>query len=162
MLRFVSAASPVLFLLLAACGGATFGRRPSLTSQVPDSTPVRFNVPQTQPRASEAGRALGWQRGAPRVVTTRGDTVVVPEGARMEVRLKERTSHAGTGATIGWIVGLGAHYAACNYPSTKCRELDLRIPVGTGVGALIGWRFRTDQWVRVRRDTVVPGSRPGE
>ena len=105
MLRVLSFVSPPLFFLVAACGGATRGWRPSITSSdVPDSTPVRFAVQETGLRMS--GRAVDWQRGTPRVVTTRGDTMIVPAGARIEARLTGRTNPAVIGGAVGYFVGL--------------------------------------------------------
>ena len=55
-----------LIVLVTGCTRATFGFRPSLTSQVPDSTVVRFRVQSGEPLVT--GRSLDWQTGTLRVV----------------------------------------------------------------------------------------------
>jgi len=75
MNRIASLALTSILLLGAACGSATVTWRPSLLSHVPDSTPVRWNPQTGEPRVR--GRSLGWQNGAPRVVTDIGDTMCV-------------------------------------------------------------------------------------
>src|SRR5688500_17314070 len=105
MLRVLLPVSPALFFLVAACGGATRGWRPSISSSdVPDSTPVRIAVQKTGLRMS--GRAVDWQRGTPKVVTTPGDTMIVPEGARLQARLTGRATGAAFGALVGYLVGV--------------------------------------------------------
>ena len=136
-------------LLLSGCAGAAIRWRPSLASQVPDSTTVRFRV-----RPGEApitGRALDWQRGRPRVITARGDTVAVPEGAALDVRVPEKARHEVAGGIIGWALGVGISYAACPAPKKYCGEEDPTPLLATTLGALVGWMVKTDQWVAVRR-----------
>ena len=140
--------SPLVILLATGCARETFRWRPSLTSQVPDSMPVRFNVGRGEPRAS--GRSLGWQRGAPRLITPRGDTVAVPESAYIQVRLKDKANHALAGAFVGMVVGVGVSFAECG--ETRCGPGDRRPLYITGLGALVGSRFKAASWVRVRWD----------
>ena len=142
-------------LSLAACSSGTTRWHPSLASQVPDSTPVRFAPGESERQV--AGLALDWERGPLRVVTTRGDTVVVPRGSALEVRLKEKSNHAVIGAVVGWAVGVAVSYATCPPPKRYCGEEDPRPLLGAGLGALVGSRVKTDWWVGVRWDTV---SRP--
>ena len=144
-LRGFVLAGAVMFL--GGCTRATFGFRPSLTSHVPDSTVVRVRGQGGQP--STTGRALGWQVGEPRIVTSAGDTVVVPPAAALEVRLKEKKTHATLGAVVGLSVGLGIKLTQCPPPG-PCGP-DLTPALTAGVGALIGSRFSAVQWVRVRR-----------
>ena len=141
--RFVMVA---VVVLAAGCTRATFGFRPSLTSQVPDNSVVRVRAQNGQP--SVTGRALDWQVGRPRVVTSTGDTMVVPEAATLEVRLKEKRTHATLGGVIGLGVGLGIKLAQCP-PTTRCGP-DLTPALTAGVGAFIGSRFSAVEWVRVR------------
>ena len=151
MLRFASAAFHLVFLAgIAGCGGATFRWHPSLVSQVPDSTPVRFGVQRNTRRV--LGRALDWQHGRPRVITARGDTVVVPDTATLEVRLKNKANRAVAGAVVGYIVGVGVSYGLCPPPKTTCGEQDPTPVWSAGLGALIGSAFKKDHWVRVRWD----------
>ena len=142
--------SLLVILLATGCAKATFRWQPSLTSQVPDGTPVRFKVARGEPRAS--GQALDWQRGAPRVITPRGDTVSVPDTAFIQVRLKNKTNHAVAGAIAGFVVGVGVSWATCAPPKTHCGEQDPTPMLAAGLGALIGSLFKADHWVRVRWD----------
>jgi hypothetical protein len=141
-------------LLLTACGGAAIRWQPSVASQVPDSTFVRF-----APAAGEAptsGVALDWPSGRLRVITSRGDTIVVPPGSALEVRLKDKATHPIAGTIIGWAVGVAVSYAACAPPRTYCGEEDPTPLLGLGLGALIGSRIKTDWWVRVQWDAPNP------
>jgi len=140
--------APLVILLASGCTRATFRWRPSVTSQVPDSTPVRFYVARGQPRVS--GRAFDWQRGSPRVITPRGDTVTVPDTALIQVRLKDKGNHAVLGAIVGIVAGVGLSYAACG--DISCGPGDRRPVFIGGLGALVGSRFKADSWVRVRWD----------
>src|SRR5690242_6168319 len=130
-------ASPAAALVLvAACNRATFRWQPSVVSQVPDSTPVRFwREPSDRPTQ---GRSVDWQRGAPKLVTARGDTVTVPPGASLGVRLDRRAGHPVAGAIIGGIIGVAVQYAACPEPKTYCGEEDPTPIFVGGLGALIG------------------------
>ncbi|HEX6049569.1 MAG TPA: hypothetical protein VFZ21_09875 [Gemmatimonadaceae bacterium] len=135
-------------VLVAGCTRATFGFRPSLVSQVPDSTVVRAREQNGQPPIT--GRALDWQVGRPRIITAAGDTVAVPEAASLEVRLKEKKSHATLGGVLGLTVGFGIALANC--PSTNRCGPDLTPALTAGIGAFIGSRFTAAEWVRVRSD----------
>ena len=152
MNRIAPLALASTLLLVTACGGATFRWRPSLVSHVPDSTPVRVNPQTGEPRIR--GRSLGWQQGAPRLITATGDTIVLSRGAgRVEVRLKEKKGQGVLGAVIGWAVGVGVTYATCDPPRTHCGEQN-PVPIwGAGLGAVIGSMFKTDDWARVRWDS---------
>jgi hypothetical protein len=86
------------------------------------------------------------------VVTASGDTIVVPEGATLEVRLKEKATHEKAGGVIGWALGVAISYAACPPPRRYCGEEDPTPLLGTGLGGLIGWLAKTDRWVQVRWD----------
>lgn len=134
--------------LVGGCTRATFGFRPSLTSQVPDSAVVRVRAQNGQP--SVTGRALDWQGGRPRIITSAGDTVAVPLGATLEVRLKEKKTHATLGGVLGLGVGMGIALTRC--PATNRCAPDLTPVLAAGVGALIGSRFSAAEWVRVRSD----------
>lgn len=137
-------------LLLAACNRATLEWRPAVMSHVPDGTPVRFSQgPRDEP---VAGRALGWQSRAPRVVTPRGDTIDVPASAMLGVRLPRKAGHPVAGAILGAIVGVGVTYANCPEPKRYCGEENPTELLFTGLGGLVGSLIRTDHWVRVRWD----------
>lgn len=141
----------VVLLFVAACGRrATLEWRPSLVSQVPDSTPVRISVGPE--RTTTQGLAWDWQRGRPRVITARRDTVLVPDNAILRVRLRKKSGHAIEGLFIGWAVGVGVSYAQCPEPKRYCGEQDPTPVLGAGLGALVGSAIRTYHWVRVRRD----------
>lgn len=140
-------------LLTGGCTRATFGYRPSLTSQVPDSTAVRVRPHGGVPPIT--GRAVGWQTGQPRVLTATGDTVQVPPTATMEVRLENKKTHAVLGGVIGVSVGLSVKLVRCP-PPNRCGP-DVTPALTAGIGALIGSRFTAVDWVRVRRP---PPERP--
>jgi hypothetical protein len=118
---------------------------------VPDSTTVRFAVSRSEPRI--VGRSVDWQRGTPRLVTPRGDTVLVPDSGRVEVRLKNETNQAVAGGVLGLVVGFVFVYVECPPPKTYCGEQNPGPYFFGGLGALIGAAIRTDHWVRVRYDT---------
>ena len=144
--------SPLALAVAIAIGGctrATFGFRPTLTSQVPDSTVVRLRAIKGQP--SITGRSLGWQMGRLTIVTMTGDTVAVLETGTLEVRLKTKKSYAAIGGVVGLGIGMGLAQARCPYPR-RCAP-DLRAPLGGAVGMLVGSRFRTAEWLVVRRRT---------
>ena len=136
-------------LLLAGCTRASIGWHPSLVSQVPDGSPVRF-TPLSH-TGTVVGRSLDWQRGAPRVVTSRGDTLVVPHEAVMSLQLPGKIRHAGAGAVIGAIAGIVASLGPCS--ETRCEDGNPDQLVGAAAGALLGYAIRTDHWVRVRWDS---------
>ena len=140
-----------MIVLGGGCTRATFGFRPSLISQVPDSTIVRVRNPNGLPPTT--GRALGWQTGEPRVVTSAPDTIDVSQAAILEVRLREKKTHATLGAIVGLLVGLSIKLVQC--PPTGYCAPDATPAVTAGVGALIGSRFTAVEWVRVRRAPAV-------
>jgi len=143
-------------LSMAACAGSSIRWQPSFSSQVPDSATVRFTVHAGE--APIAGSALDWQLGHPRVVTVRGDTVRIPERSALEVRLKEKATHATAGAIIGWALSVAISYAACPPPKRYCGEEDPTPLIATGLGVLIGSRIRTDWWVAVQWAPAPPDS----
>lgn len=147
----------VTTLALAACSNGTTRWHPSLASQVPDSTAVRF-VPGENERQI-TGLALDWERGRPRLITRGGDTIVVPKGSTLEVLLKEKASHPVFGAVIGWAVGVAVSYATCPSPKRYCGEEDPSPLLGTGLGALVGSRVKTDWWVGVHWDSTLDAPR---
>ena len=154
MNRLVSAIAPVALLAVSACAGGAVRWQPSLVSQVPDSTPVRFAPSRNEPQV--AGFALDWQRGRPKLVTERGDTVVIPDASLLEVRLRKKASHPTAGAIIGWAIGVGISYATCPAPKRYCGEEDPTPLLTTGLGALIGSRVKTDWWVGVQWNPPTP------
>jgi hypothetical protein len=139
-------------VLGGGCTRATFGFRPSLTSQVPDGAAVRVRSQNGQP--SITGQALDWQVGRLRVITSAGDTVVVPQAATLEVRLKEKKTHATLGAVVGLGVALSIKLVQC--PPTNYCAPDLTPLLTAGVGALVGSRFTAVEWARVRRPSAAP------
>ena len=150
MRRFVPLSVAAAAMLLSGCNRGTLHWEPSLVSHVPDSSTVRFS------RAPDGtvvdGLALGWQGGAPRVVTSHGDTLVVPRDATtISVRTTRKVGHPGTGAIIGGVIGIGVSYASCPEPKSECGPTVAQFGLAA-VGALIGAAIRTDHWVRVRWD----------
>jgi hypothetical protein len=88
------------------------------------------------------------------VITARGDTVVVPDGSILDVRLNEKAGHSTAGAIVGWALGIAVSYAACPPPKKYCGEEDPTPLLGIGLGALMGSRIKTDSWVRVQWDAT--------
>jgi len=150
MTRLLSAIALAALFGLSACAGGAVRWQPSLVSHVPDSTPVRFAPSRNEPQVE--GLALDWQRGRPKLVTERGDTLVIPDASRLEVRLREKASHPTAGAVIGWAIGVGISYATCPAPKRRCGEEDPTPMLTAGLGALIGSKVKTDWWVGVRWD----------
>jgi len=140
----VLAASSVV---LNGCTHATFGFRPSLTSQVPDSTVVRVRPINGQPGTT--GRSVGWQSGRLAIVTAARDTMAVPEIGTLEVRLNTKKRYTAVGGIVGVVVGTGLAMAKCPYRS-ECGP-DLRPAIGGGIGMLIGSRFSSREWLVVKR-----------
>ena len=157
MLRFELFLMGAIVAVAGGCTRATFGFRPSLTSQVPDSSVVRMRARNGQP--SVTGRALGWRGERPRIITSVGDTVIVPQVATLEVRLKDTKTHATLGGVIGVTIGLGIKVANCP-PTTKCGP-DFTPALTAGVGAFIGSRFTQAEWARVRRPPADTAAPPG-
>jgi hypothetical protein len=86
------------------------------------------------------------------VITAGGDTVAVPHGSTLEVRLNEKAGHTTAGVVGGWALGVAVSYATCPPPKRYCGEQDPTPALAMGLGALIGSRVKTDQWVRVGWD----------
>jgi hypothetical protein len=147
MIRFYPPALLAAVVLAGGCTHATFGFRPSLTSQVPDSSVVRLRAINGQPPI--AGRSLDWQTGRLRIVTSAGDTVRVPDVGTLEVRLNSRKSYAAVGGIVGVAVGMGLALSRC--PDRRACGPDLRVPIGGGIGMLIGSRFHSTEWAVVKR-----------
>jgi hypothetical protein len=146
-MRFVLFAA----VLLSGCAsGQVVSWRPRVVSQVPDSTPVRYRVDSHTPFVR--GLAVDWTRNTPRIAIPRGDTIVVPAGVGLYVRLREKSGKATMGAVIGFVAGVIASYATCPEPKTHCGEEDPTPLLGAGVGALVGSLFKSYPWVRVRWD----------
>ena len=147
MCRFCLLVLAASSVVLSGCTHATFGFRPSLTSQVPDSTVVRVRPINGQPGIT--GRSVGWQTGRLAIVTAARDTVVVPESGTLEVRLNTRKRYTAVGGIVGVVVGSGLAAARCPY-RRECAP-DLRPALGGGIGMLIGSRFSSREWVVVKR-----------
>ena len=151
MISLVPSALCVSMLLLTACAPAVITWRPSVVSQVPDNTPVRFDRPGSGEKPTR-GVAMGWQSGQPRVISQRGDTVLIPDGARLQVRLKKKSNNAPTIGLVGFVVGVGIVYHRCQDKGRSCGEGDPTPLLASTVGALIGSTIRSYPWVTVKRD----------
>jgi hypothetical protein len=150
-LSAMSSVSVTLVLLAACSTRATMLWKPSVVSQVPDSTPVRYRVDSNTPMVR--GLALDWTRRTPRLMTALGDTVSIPESARLEVRLRQKSGHPITGAVVGYVAGVITSYAYCPPPKTHCGEQDPTPLLGAALGAWVGSWFRSYPWVQVRRES---------
>jgi len=151
-MRFALSAAvlPVLLVLSGCASNQAVYWRPHVVSQVPDGTPVRYRIDSNTPFVG--GLAVGWTQNTPRIATSRGDTVDVPPGVGLDVRLREKSGKATMGAVIGFVTGVIVSYATCAEPKTHCGEEDPTPLLGAGIGALVGSRFKTYPWVRVRWD----------
>jgi hypothetical protein len=136
-------------LAAAACNRTRVSWEPSKVYQVPDGTQVRFTEPRT-PLVTSIwyGRAFQWNTMTPRLITARGDTLVIPRGAKFEVLLAEKRGHAAYGAVIGWTAAVISILADCGFERT-CGEQNPLPALGLAGGALIGSMIRTDKWVTV-------------
>jgi hypothetical protein len=146
MIRLRPLALLAAVVLIAGCTRATFGFRPTLTSQVPDSTVVRLRG-NGQPTVT--GRSLGWQTGQPRIVSATNDTVAVPEIGTLEVRMAKKKSFAVVGGVVGVVVGMGIAVSKCPV-GRECGPTVTPAITG-GIGVLIGSLFSRVDWVAVRR-----------
>jgi hypothetical protein len=145
----LSAALLVIPVGLTGCTRATMLWRPSVVSQVPDSTPVRYRVDSNTPTVR--GLAVNWMSGDPRLLTPRGDTLTIPAEARLDVRLRQKSGHGVTGAVVGFLAGVAVMYAYCPPPKEYCGEEDPTPLLGASLGALVGSLFKSYPWVQVRR-----------
>ena len=151
MISLVPSALCVSLLLLTACAPAVITWRPSVVSQVPDNTPVRVDSPGSGEKPTR-GVAMGWQSGQPRVINQRGDTVLIPDGARLQVRLKKKSNNAPIGGLVGFVLGAGVAYNRCQDRGRTCGQGDPTPLLAATVGALIGSTIRSYPWVTVKRD----------
>jgi hypothetical protein len=142
---------PAALLCLAATGCTRIEFRPRLVTQIPDGREVRYRI---QPNGSTAvvGRALGWASGTPRIVTSRGDTVIVPAGARIEFKVDHPDSHAKAGGVVGWLLAIAAMQANCIKQDIKyCGEQDPTPVLGAFIGGVIGSLMR-EPWISIEWD----------
>jgi hypothetical protein len=152
MLNFARRTFPAAFLLLSACG-PTIKWVPSLVSHVPDSTQVRFAA--TASDSFTSGTAVGWDRGTPRLITPRGDTLAIPNGSRVEVYLKEASHEANFGAAAGALIGVLASVADCG-AQRSCGEQDFRPMLGALIGGFVAYILTTEHWKSVAWPTPDP------
>lgn len=142
--------------VLGACAGRMrVGWHPNVVSDVPDSTLVRFSTVERKERS--VGRAVGWQRGSPALVTTSGDTLAIPADARFEVYLDKRGDHSVKGGIVGYAVAVALMLASCNSRGVSggvCGEQDPTPILGAMLGGFIGFVIKKERWVRVARDTL--------
>ena len=151
MISLVPSALCVSMLLLTACAPAVITWRPSVVSQVPDNTPVQFDSPGSGEKPTR-GVAVGWQRGQPRVIDQRGDTVLIPEDARLQVRLRKKSNNAPIGGLVGFVIGAAVAYNGCQDSGRTCAQDDPTPLLAATAGALIGSAIRSYPWVTVKRD----------
>jgi hypothetical protein len=146
MLSFIRYNLPATLVFLAASGCTRTLWRPSLVTHVEDGKEVRYRV---TPNGGTAvvGRAVDWWRGTPRLVTSQGDTVVIPTGARIEAKVDHPDNHAKGGAVLGWLVAGVAMYARCG-GEKYCGEQDPTPLIGIVLGGIIGSLIKED-WVPI-------------
>ncbi len=108
---------------------------------------VRVRAYDDGDRRWQVGRALGWATPAPRLVTTRGDTVDVT-GRRLVAVSEGRTARRTLqGAVVGWLAGVVTVVADCGLAAT-CGEQNPVPLLGVAIGAVVGSRLRQERWVR--------------
>jgi hypothetical protein len=135
----------VALLSAVGCSPTRILWRPTQVSEVPDGTPVRFLArPAIDPTF---GRAVGWASSSPRLVTFRGDTIAIPVGARVDVKVANPDRHTNAGAILGYIAGTLSIAANCR-GRKYCGEQDPSAMLGAIVGGIMG-HFIADDWVRV-------------
>ena len=118
---------------------------PTCADSVPDGARVRIRLLIDGKR--HAGQALGWGAGTPRVVTAKGDTVVVGPHDRREVGAGRTANRAWQGLIVGLLVG-NLSNAPC-FGERTCGEQN-PIPFVTSIaGVLIGRNMRRERWVHV-------------
>jgi hypothetical protein len=78
------------------------------------------------------------------LVTSRGDTIDIPNGARLEFKVDHPANHAKAGVVLGYIVGTITMYAQCE-DKKYCAEQNPTALLGALVGGIIG-RFMTEDW----------------
>ena len=145
---FIRRTLPTALMFLAASGCTRILFRPSLVTQVPDGKEVRYRV---TPNGSTAvvGRALDWEKGTPRLVTSRGDTIVIPTGAHIEFKVDHPNNHAKAGVVVGWLVAVIVMQTNCIQQHIEyCGEEDPTPALGAILGGLIGSFFRED-WIPI-------------
>ena len=136
----------VMLLVLVGCTSPVQRLDPWRVTQVPDSAFVRF-VPASG-QQPVTGRSLGWQHNAPHVITSRGDTLRVPEGSRVAMRANRKRGHPVAGAAVGYAIGLGLTTARYGFLSYRGRR-DPTPLFTVAIGALAGSAIRTDRWIRL-------------
>jgi hypothetical protein len=145
-----TAASLILAVgIIGAVGCASLpAGTPTSIGQVRNGSPVRFRREPTGNAVT--GSALGWDQPHPLIVLQSGDTVAIPSGAQLEVKLPQKKSHPYSGATIGWAVGVGFALADCSN-TRYCGEENPLPLLGTVIGWFVGKAVKTDWWIVVRR-----------
>ena len=110
-------------------------------------------------RRWQVGHALGWATPAPRLVTTRGDTIDVT-GRRLVAVSEGRTARRTLqGAVIGWLAGVATVIADCGTAST-CGEQNPLPLLGVAIGTVVGSRLRQERWVRTSDAACAPATPP--
>ena len=148
MRGFIRRTFPAALLLFAAPGCTRILFRPTLVTQVPDGREVRYRA---TPNGSTAvvGRALDWEKGTPRLVTTRGDTIAIPNGAHIEFKVDHPSNHAKAGAVVGYLVAIIVMQTNCNRQNIQyCGEEDPTPLLGILAGGIIG-SLMTEDWVPI-------------
>lgn len=124
---------------------------------VPDGARVRAFDPDA--RRTHTGTALGWATPAPRVVTTRGDTVALAARHRRTVSEGRTGRRTLQGAIVGWAIGVGSVIADCGLEKT-CGEQNPIPLLGAAIGAVVGSRMRRERWRRATDDACPPTAAP--
>ena len=103
--------------------------------------------------ARHVGRIVAHAGDSLHVQLERGDTLILPAGAPLEISL----GRTGTAKWTGAAIGLGAVIvtaAVLTTSSTAPEEYGPLGPVGALVGGLIGSRIKRERWVSARAHGV--------
>jgi len=126
---------------------------------VPDGARVRAFDPDV--RRTHTGTALGWATPAPRVVTTRGDTVALAARHTRAVSDGRTARRKWQGVLVGWLGGVTAVVADCGLART-CGEQNPLPLLGAVLGGVVGNQLRRERWIRATDDACPPVATPRE
>ena len=129
---------------------------PPCARRVADGTRVRLRLAVDGTR--HTGVALGWATPTPRLVTARGDTIVLVRADERHVSMGRTGRRTLQGALVGWFAGVLTG-AGC-FGERTCGEQNPFPLIGTALGAAVGHRLRRERWKRVHDDPTCPGGRP--
>lgn len=133
--------------------------RPWCPAAVPDGARVR--AVDAAARRTHAGTALGWATSAPRLVTTRGDTLPLGPDHALSVSEGRAARRKWQGALVGWLGGVAAVVGDCGLART-CGEQNPLPLLGAVLGGVVGNQLRRERWTRATAAGCAPAAAPGD